>query len=215
MKEDIIRLSETFLKKELKNDVGIDTLTAYLHRKGYPLIFYDPRKNNEVISSAGLSEYSKTVRAFTIKYKGTQAVFVDSTAPQSDKLSALLHEVAHIYLNHLDSNREAVDKRKQEMQAEAFVYAVFNRKPYKKTGIFFLAVSAAALTLLITFSRSFFSGIALADSLPSQSSDEVFITEGGGTYHRKSCIYLKNKDCTALPKARIKGSLSPCGVCKP
>ena len=45
--------------------------------------------------------------------------------------------------------------------------------------------------------------------------DIVFVTPGGGKYHRADCQYTKDKDCTALARSEAMKNYSPCKVCKP
>lgn len=216
MNNDIIKSAKNFLRKELKYEVTFENIASYLQKSGYVLVFYNPEKGNELIESLNLSEYSETVHAFTVKYKGTNAVFIDSNISTQDKLSSMLHEVAHIYLNHLGPDKIVVDDRLQEMQAETFAYEVLN---YKRTPrLLYLVPCVTALLVLATATYAAYHQPYIPEliSVPEPiAAETVYITQTGTKYHRSSCIYVKNKDCIEVVKEQAGNAYAPCLVCNP
>ena len=53
------------------------------------------------------------------------------------------------------------------------------------------------------------------NTISENMSDIVYITKTGKSYHRKSCRYTKDKDCTALSRAETEKNYTPCKVCSP
>lgn len=209
MNSNIIKSAKKFVRKELKYKVNFETITSYLQRTGYTVVFYNTACGNSVIESLGLSEYAKTVPAFTIQSKGTNAVFIDTTIPTADKLYSMLHETAHIYLKHLESDKTTCDSRRQEMEAEAFSYEVLNCKKPKKT-----FYSSSAVIILMLIAALIYSAYRSSD-ISGKAEETVYITQAGEKYHRSNCIYIRNKDCTKLPKTEAAKSFDPCMMCNP
>lgn len=210
MSNHIIKSARKFLKTELKYEVTFETVTSYLQRAGYVVVFFDPSCGNDLIEKVGLSEYSKTVHAFTVRYKGTNAVFIDSKMPTQDKLHAMLHEAGHIYLNHLSIDKMIADNRHMEMQAEAFAYEVLIHKKSSKIMIVIPCIAALCIVLTAVYTTHH-----KIDTYKATNEKAVYITQTGEKYHRSSCIYVQYKDCTEITKAQAEKAFDPCMVCNP
>lgn len=119
---------------------------------------------------------------------------------------SLLHEVGHIVLGHL--NKECVNIRLLDMQADAFAYEVLNNESKRYVYINFSVVFLALLW--------FFVGIYNTNQNTNLSKHEtVYITSTGIKYHRNNCIYVNEKNCSALSIEQAKKNYTPCKVCNP
>ena len=49
----------------------------------------------------------------------------------------------------------------------------------------------------------------------AETDDTVYITRTGKAYHRKNCMYAKDKDCIALSRAEAEKEYLPCKYCNP
>lgn len=166
---------------------------------------------NLLINKYGLKDYSKTVHAFTVCSDDEKIVFIDGTIPPESKLYSLMHETAHIALNHLEANRNITNSRLMEMQAEAFAYEAMQYKGEKYS----LILTSG---LIFAFLLSAFVFTAVKFSLPSareQSGGAVFVTETGSRYHRPDCPCIKGAKCIELSKEDAAKLYKPCKICKP
>lgn len=198
--KDIIRTAKIFRRRELKGSVNFDNTKNYLLTKGYTVNFYDVEKDNELLTKYGLNEYAKTVHAFTVCSKELKAVFIDKQIATEKIIYSLLHETAHIVLNHLDKTKVGNNDRLQDMQAEAFAYEVLNHK--SKTHMY-----AIIVVILLVFGIGMYQNII--------NSKMVYVTSTGEKYHRENCIHVQNVDCTVLTKGQASKNYDPCKVCNP
>lgn len=122
---NIIQCANYFVKKKLKNKVNFETVKSYLQSIGYAVIFYNSDKDNEILNKYDLTEFSKTVKGFTVFRKDLHAVFIDENSSCVQRLCSILHEVAHIELNHINE-KNIKDSRIMEMEADVFAYHLLN-----------------------------------------------------------------------------------------
>lgn len=204
-------------RRDLHGQVTIEAVIRYLQSIGYTVISYQSGVNNDYLIINDLVEYSKTVPAFTFCDDNNRFVFVDDTQSTDDKLYALLHETAHIILGHLDKKGISYNERLAEMQAEAFAYEVLNSDEHKAREIL-IVVILSVLMFCAPFIIGHFTGSdtpVVNDDSITAVDDIVYITPTGKKYHRKSCIYTKDKKCTAVSKAEAEKTYDPCAVCNP
>lgn len=224
MKNSVAKTAKIFIKNKLKNRTDFDSVQNYLKTQGYAVEFYAPEGTNHLIENLGLGEYSKQVQAFTAKRGDLKMVFIQSSASPEDKRYLLLHETAHIVLNHLETNFQTSNSRLQDIEADAFVYAVMNATKDK-------SVSKLILTCLIVFCVVFGVQFFRADNkvtyketaskenivtTSAEKADErVLVSPAGTKFHRPDCRYVKNKTCELLSRTEALEKFAPCSVCKP
>ena len=147
MNKNILRTARKFVCRELKNKVDFKTVSAYLQKIGFAVVLYDCNKDNDLLIKYDLVEFSKTVKGFTVYRKDFKAVFIDNNTACNEKLCVLLHETAHIILNHIEQ-KDVQDARHIEMEADYFAYQVLH--PQKDTKLFnTLAVCTTVFCLCV------------------------------------------------------------------
>lgn len=228
-----------FVHKELKWNVDFYSIEEYLQRQGYIVIFYNTESGDNILKNCGLSEYAKPIHAFTYKDDRIKIVFIDMKLSTANKLYSLLHETAHIYLNHIDRDPAISDKRLQEMEADTFAHqALEYAKSYDvlKSGIK-LSIPAIILSVICLFGTFQLKPIAKTTIVPTEDMSEartgyktevtettyvldsktacVYITPFGTKFHRPNCRYVKNKSCAAFLRTEATKNYSPCLVCNP
>lgn len=204
----IQKAAKKFAAHTLKGDINIETLVSYLHNQGYSVVFYNNESSHSMIIANNLVEYSKEVNGFTFCRYGDKFVFIKDELTDSHKLYTLLHETGHIILGHLRSDRFPQNDRLDEMEAEAFAYAVL---AYKQNGNAFTAI-------LVTLVIALFVSVPVYNNINTPQvvdSKTVYITGSGEKYHRKSCICIKNKTCTAVLRFEAEKQFQPCSLCNP
>lgn len=214
MKNSVVKTAIKFINKDIKKKLDFRTITECLKSKGYTVIFYNPEEGNNLIESYGLTEFSRTVKAFTVRKDALKIVFISSVVPPEDKLYLLLHEVGHIVLGHLNTNSLTTNSRLQDMEAEAFAYTLLNPPKQNK-----LLLSFFVIIIMLSF---VFGTLLTPNVIPvtapvsTQTTYEyVYITPSGKKFHRENCIYTQDKKCTSLTKEEAQKTHEPCLVCKP
>lgn len=200
-----------FIKHDLHGRADLKALIKFLQKTGYTVIFFSDTENIELLSRLDLFEYSKGKNAFTVQGKNLKAVFLRKDCSEHERLCAIAHETAHIKLGHLNKDDIERNTRFEEMEAEAFAYAVLN---YKCNLVFPAALIAFIIICLgILFLSASNSSSPVSTISPKEET--VYITPSGQRYHRKTCIYTKDKNCTALTLSQARKTHSPCKMCTP
>lgn len=222
MNDSVIKAAIKFIKKDLKKKIDFKTVSNALKSKGYNITFYDISKKNEIIDEYGLTDFSKSVEAFTIKKKDLRIVFINSKVSAEDKLNLLLHEAGHIVLNHVDTDVLIANGRLQEIEADTFAYTVLNTP--KRNKFMPLMIAAVAVIFFVTgfvLASIINKPITVTDEydavsiIGESSSEYVYITPSGKKYHRENCIYTTNKNCIKITKEEAHNNYEPCLVCNP
>ena len=112
--------------KFTKKRVDFVSVSSFLNGKGYAIVFYHPETGHKLLDELDLADYAKKVSAFTLQGDNNRFVFIKSDVPPEDKLYLLLHEAGHIVLNHLETNMLTVNKRFQDIEADAFAYMLLH-----------------------------------------------------------------------------------------
>lgn len=200
-----------FIKHDLNGRADLKALTKFLQKTGYTVIFFSDTENIELLCRLDLLEYSKGKNAFTVHSKNLKAVFLNKECSEYERLCAITHEVAHIKLGHLNKAEIERNSRSEEMEAEAFAYMVLNYKcnyAFPSVLIAFIIICLGLIWLNLSSSP--------ANGPPSSPEKEtVYITPSGHKYHRETCIYTKDKNCTALTLSEARKTHTPCKVCIP
>ena len=210
MNKSVSKAAIKFIKKDIKKKTDFKSVASYLKTQGYAVVFYEHDKNNELIDKYNLSEYSKTVDAFTFRKNDLKIVFINANISSEDKLFLLLHETGHIILEHLSEDKLISNSRLQDIEADAFAHTVLNPPKTK--------LSIPVWIACIILSLSFASGVALSATSPSAATaaeSYVYITSTGDKYHRKECIFANRTKTMAVEKSEAKQIHEPCLVCNP
>ena len=233
-----IKAAKRFAKTFLKGNVNFEAVSNYINKIGYTINFYNPSEVNILIEKYKLSDFSKTVHAFTVKAKEAKMVFIDRSMSAENKLRALLHETGHIVLGHMDISSTIADKRLHDMQAETFAYAVLTyKKDYKIlcSTICLVLTSAIAATLgynlhpdTVQKPKQYSVPVAnnitqseditetQAPMINENNAELVYVTKTGTRYHKPDCRYVKNNStATAIQAEKAHKSYTPCKVCNP
>ena len=214
------------LRKEYKGNIDIPNIIDALNKQGYDVVFFNNKEGDAVAAFYEMTDVLKRVNAIT--YSGEkQIVFINDNMHTQDKLYSLLHELGHIILGHIGhGDIELRDKRLMEMEAESFAYNVLHySKPQYWQGLLVALSISLFLMCGITYvhNKPYASSVQnpTISATPSttasaaETDDIVYITRTGKAYHRKNCLYTKDKDCTAVSRIEAEKEYSPCQYCNP
>lgn len=202
MNKNIQKAAKKFAA-HMKGDISIESIITYLHSKGYSVVFYNDESQHPMMIKYNLVDYSKKVNGFTLCSYEDKFVFIKDGLTDSHKLYTLLHEIAHIILGHLRSDRFLQNDWLDDMEAETFTYTILTYKPK----------NLILVTVLVIFSIAvIYSSVSIKHSA---TSEIVYITGSSEKYHRQSCFYTKDKNCTAVLRSEADKNFVPCSLCNP
>ncbi len=211
------------LRKTLKGNITLKTLSEYLQTLGYATVFFNTEEGDEILKAYGINPGN--TNAFT--YIGpTRIVFVNANLHSQDKIYALLHELGHILLAHIGTdNIDLLNKRSSENEAEAFAYMVLN--PNKNRIMYFLCVLSILLTIIMSSAFFYTKNTAAVQTTPEAVTvyahkptstpieSMVYVTRTGSKYHRPSCGYVQNRETISITIAEAQRNYTSCRVCNP
>ena len=230
--ENRIRRAAIKFYRSLNGNLTNLAVISTLKKDGYEVIFYNTPEGDAALEIYGLYDYSRTVRAFTLRNE-MKIVFVDDALSATDKLKALLHEAGHIRLGHIGTgNMHLCDSADMEGEATAFVYEVMSPTLFVPRSL--VAVSLLLIVLSFICGYNFTNEnneVPIAPALsqiqqavqptsesapkPYQVTTPVYITRTGSKYHKEECTYTKDKDCAEIDRTQAEILFSPCSACNP
>ena len=212
--KQIKKLAKKFIKKYKLKGLNLQIILEILQEQGFNIIYYSRSKYHhtyDLLHKLNLYEVAEHTSCFTHAVNDNHLVFILEDLSDEDKISVLLHEEGHIFLEHIYKKGiiSNTDIQKED-EANYFKWCVIKelRKIKKQP------VLIAACILLVTF----ISACMLVNSINSQNTtpDTVYITESGDKYHRKGCYYIEGNDVIAITKSEAESlDKEPCKVCKP
>lgn len=154
----------------------VGTLERVIINQGYEIVYYDllnlSVKARVLSDQLNLQDKFQNNTGFTYCQPDIKAVFVKQTLNEKDKLSALIHEEAHIYLDHF--YRHGLDETtiQHEKEANAFELALYKEiQNDKKWMVRIIAPTVAALSLAaILIFRAY------SPDVPKPTGDTLFTT---------------------------------------
>lgn len=239
--KDIKHKAGQFIKKTHINANDLCDIKRTIKSLGFKIIEYGRFANSEAVASLikllQVDNLCKQMYAFTYIDKDNRFVFVRSGLDEDDEKYVLLHEIGHIYLNHLSADSHVLSSTVRcEFEANEFAHFLYIRsygahKKYKSAAVKICAVFATLIVVGATLFGFVNAGVipVPVDNLQDfRSSDgdimqnsgnlsEYYVTSGGKKYHKRDCVIIKYK--TNIRRAGVKeiqdGVYKPCMVCFP
>ncbi len=222
MTKSVKKVSAQFRKKYKIKSVTCSVLLSVLEEQGYTVIPFRASHNDadvaQVIDNLNLNELAATSSGFTYADDRLRLVFVKEELSDEEKRIVLAHEEGHIFNEHFNVCSVVGQGVLQEHEANEFAHYLLypSRSEQSKQWMYRRrkAISVLAACLLVfALGISVFSLSIKADSYYG----EYYVTENGGKYHRKECIYIKNKkNIHRLTKEEYEsGEYEACKVCLP
>ena len=212
------------LTKELHKDLGITNLESYLRTQGWEIYDYD----QQLIDSLHLQDMVHKREAFYCCNNGLKIVFANKQhLSQSAYRLALLHEIAHIALEHHLQEPVGCDySALAEYEAETLAIEIQrlcqkrNNWPLITCGIIIISLSLALALAMLPPDQLQNSAQALPGRDPATqdqslpSTEQYYITAFGYRYHISDCYHIKDRDTTPVSKAdAIAQGYTPCKDC--
>lgn len=214
MSNKVKKAANKFYKK-LKGRITFETAESYLKRIGYRVIFFNTPSGDAELERYNLVEMAQQTDAFT--YSATaKIIFINNLLSAEDKLYALLHEIAHIILKHLEIERlSAYSSILLDIDADAFVHYLLNpqQSPSKTAAVCsFLAIAATAA---IFYNPAINTNTASVANIVTRSSDIVCITSTGYKFHTPNCGTITGRATAQISRTEALKIHEPCSMCNP
>lgn len=215
----IKKVARRFIR-DLHGNVNISDITHYIETKLYwRVIYYNTQKGDEFLRDLDpkMSNFAEKENGFCYKTVYGKYIFLDYERSDEQKLMALLHEVGHILLGHLDSGK-LQNKTQNEIDANEFVKTVLC--PTKADQFFGSSKKQICVSLIVIVVLVFVAAFNAIPDDPAQSApysgnenEIVYITPSGDKYHTANCRYAE--DAIPISIERAKEHYAPCSYCNP
>lgn len=174
---DINTNAISFIKEYNITDLNYEKLNSIISECGYTLIEYNLLFNdefvNEIIQSLNLEDVLREKQSATFANEAVKYVFLRKNLSKNDKITLLLHEIGHIYLEHITYN-VIINDVKYEREANEFAILVLQliekRKSSKKQ--LSILLNAAIVLCVLALIISVILVIIDFTSESSESSDD-------------------------------------------
>lgn len=219
---EIKKKVKQFKKEYNQGEVSYSSLKSVIQSQGYTIIEFNHISNsedvNQLISALGLQSMISQSKGFTYADKSYRLVFVHEDLSEAEKLVVLAHEEGHIYFDHF-SKAPIIGKDVQdEYEANEFSHYLLNQKKQSKFTVFIKKHKKAAIAV-ITALAIVIAGTVAYYVIKSEERyyGEYYVTSTGNKYHKKECIFVKNKNnVRRLTKEEFEEEkYEPCETCLP
>lgn len=189
---------------------------------------YRPKNSSdEIVTLLKMEEYFNTRWAFVYSGTKNKIIAIHSDIPDSFAARMLLHELAHIFLHHIDAS--AIPAVSDEAEANMLVDCIYEEVYKSKVPnvISIILFVAAVFTLMISIhifndqrdTIESVTGTYISSSASSQlqqQSESVFVTKTGEKYHRADCYHIRDSETIELTISEAEtAGYKPCKDCFP
>jgi len=218
----IRRLSNDFIKENELGIINYNSLKTAVDKIGYTVIEYSKGYNNEnvksILRNLNLEEYVSTSNGFTYTNDKFRMIFINEGLGEKEKLIVLAHELGHIKCGQFSNNPIIGNDIVEEHEANEFAHYIL-KNGFRKTIKFFVSRHRKIFFVSITLIAIMIISIPTTMIIKKQRSyyGEYYITDSGNRYHKKECIFVKDKNNVGrLTKEEIESrEYKPCGICLP
>ncbi len=222
MKRQIKNKVKLFVKKYKIEDVSYFSLKNAAKEMGYTIIEFNHISNEKnvqiIIDSLNIQEIAARSKGFTYADKNYRLIFINENLNESEKILVLSHELGHIFCSHLNSETVIGRDVREEYEANEFSHYLLNQGAWQKCHRALVKNKRMVIAALIVLAivTSLFSAAAIYKKEQSYY-DNYYITETGYKYHKKGCIFIKNKtNIRRLTKEQYEtGKYTACKMCLP
>ena len=192
-KKTIKKQADSILKKYRLSDVSLDNILYIISDYGFEVIDFNKNdlENEALLKQLSLTDMADAQPAFTFRNDDVKLVFVSDDLKTDEKIYVLSHELGHIALGHLERVvKSAID----EQEANEFTHYLLNSTKRAKLRAFIFnhkrfLIILCSIILLIAIAIP----VTMHYAKPKNDFGEYYVTETGTKYHRKDCIFIKNK----------------------
>lgn len=189
---------------------------------------YRPSSENDIVlNKLNIDKDFRKKSAFSYAKDEIKYIFIYSKISDEAASTLLLHELAHIYLKHLE--KSTISTESDEIEADLFVSCIFrefHNKRIRLTALnsFICVLTAIMLVVSVHNSREnetiaeVDTTISAITSVPNSEQDEsseiVVVTKSGKKYHKPDCYHVAGSDVIELTISEAEAAgYKPCKDC--
>lgn len=222
MNNNIKKLAKTFIKKYKLTSINYSALKNTAINMGHTIIEFNSIFNEKdvetVIQNLELSENALKSRGFTYVSAEYRLIFVNEDLNDEEKLLVLSHELGHIVCEHFSTVPIIGNDVKDEHEANEFSHYLLKQSGFRKVknSIFVHRKAFIASVIILCLIIGLLAGYLIIQN-KNLYKDDLYVTSTGECYHKKECIFVKNKtNIQKLTKEEFdSGTYSPCDMCLP
>ncbi len=222
MNSDIKKIVSGFIKQYNLKNINYSVLKKAAADMGYTVIEFNSVLNDNdtdvIIQSLELSEHILHSKGFTYVSKEYRLIFINENLSEDEKLLIISHEMGHIVCDHFDAIPIIGKDVRDEHEANEFSHYLLKKSVFGKISSYIAmhrkAAVIGAVIIILTFGSV--CGYMVFKSR-DMYTDNLYITSTGKCYHKKECIFVKNKtNAQKLTKDAFEsGEYTPCDMCLP
>ena len=189
---------------------------------------YRPASENDIVlNKLNIDKSFRQKPAFSYAKDEIKYIFIYSKISDETAATLLLHELAHIYLKHLE--KSTIPTESDEIEADLFVSCIFrefHNKRIRLTALnsFICVLTAIMLVVSVHNSRenetiaevdTTISAItSVTNSEQDESSEIVVVTKSGKKYHKPNCYHVIGSEVIELTISEAEAAgYEPCKDC--
>ena len=197
-------------------------LKEAVEKQGYTVVEFNHIYNEEavacLIDALNISDAVLRSRGFTYADCNYRVVFIHEDLSEDEKLMVLAHEEGHSYCRHMNTSPIIGQDVQDEYEANEFAQYLLNPSSSSKIKHILHRHKKAVLISIIGLALLTVAVAALCYIHKQQLYyGDYYITESGNKYHKKDCIFVKDKTNARrmIEEEFESGEYEPCRICLP
>ena len=197
-------------------------LKEAVEKQGYTVVEFNHIYNEKavacLIDALNISDAVLRSRGFTYADCNHRVVFIHEDLSDDEKLMVLAHEEGHIYCRHMNTSLIIGQDVQDEYEANEFAHYLLNPSSSSKIKRILHRHKKAVLISIIGLALLTVAVAALCYIHKQQLYyGDYYITESGNKYHKKDCIFVKDKTNARrmIEEEFESGEYEPCRICLP
>lgn len=216
------QLASAFIKENKLYSANFSALNLSAENIGYTIIEFSKTFNNNdvnvIVEKLKLNEYIQKSNGFTFANNKYRLIFINKDLSEKEKAVVIAHELGHIICKHFGTNPIIGQDVLEEYEANEFAHYLLHNGLNKRTYVFVSIhkKSAAVFLILVAF---IVVAVPATMFIKKQQSyyGEYYITDTGQKYHKKECIFVKDKkNVRRITKEEFESDeYKSCEICLP
>lgn len=182
--------------------------------------------NDAVLKRLNICEFFQKYTGFSYHKGEIRYIFIHSDIPNEVAATVLLHELAHVYLGHLESS--TIPAKSDESEANMFTEYVLKHAFGKAAKIAALGFATLILGVIMIITSVHLkavenvgeanltasAGTTIAEKEFDDQSEIVVVTKTGKKYHKSDCYHIIGSEVVELTISEAEAAgYKPCKDC--
>lgn len=211
-----------FVSDNSLHTVNYYNLKEAAEKLGYSVIEFNGVFNDgdvaALIKDLKLDEVVMRSRGFTYADRNFRLIFINEDLNEEEKVFVISHELGHIVCEHFGAGPVIGNDVREEHEASGFAHYLLNKSCWRKLQVRLITANKKALVSIVLAIAIIFLAVMGGMAYNKKVSySEFYKTESGNKYHKKECIFVKEKkNIKKLTKKEFNtGEYEACEICLP